>query len=95
MLATEVVASVAVNVTGVDWPARVEPFAGAVMVTAGLIVSTVKVAVAVPVPEALVAVTDNRVSALAQTGVACGLVQCGCCRCVELAGDASSASWSR
>jgi hypothetical protein len=54
---TEVVRSVAVKATEVLVEAELEPLAGAVIVTVGGAVSTVKVTLAVPVPLALVAET--------------------------------------
>jgi hypothetical protein len=54
---TDVVASVAVKTTAVLVEAELEPLAGAVIVTVGGAVSTVKVTLAVPVPLALVAET--------------------------------------
>ena len=54
---TEVVASAAVKATDVDVDVELEPLAGAVIVTVGGAVSTVKVTEAVPVPLALVALT--------------------------------------
>jgi hypothetical protein len=54
-----VVASVTVKTALVEVLDEDEPFAGAVMLTTGLIESTVKVTDALPEPDALVAVTST------------------------------------